>query len=510
VSTALENRPPRPGLSVVKRMLLAAVIIAFCSGTAFATTVLLEIHDDASIFLNNQTPIAGLDEKGVLDNVDPGGPQTILVLGSDRRFSDKKNGTPARSDTMLLIRLDPSKGATAVMSIPRDLRVDVPGEGMRKINEAYQDGGPKLAVKTIRALLGVPISHVVNINFGGFQRAVDRLGCVFMDVDRRYYHSNLGLPPSQQYSEIDIKAGYQRLCGEDALAFVRFRHADSDLVRAARQQDFLRQAKDQIGLSRIFGDRKTLLRIFGRYTQTDIKGEGPIFRLLKLAVESAKNPVQEVQFEPVSDVPGTTFLSVSPETLARLRRQFMDARGSKGSRGKVKKSASDRQREQRQKQRKRRTNSPVPAGLFDNKQTGEDQAVRVATDPKRPISFPVYYPKLAVLGSTYQASDNRAYRIRDRGKNSYQAYRIVVSAPGNGQYYGIQGMTWKAPPLLDDPSEVRRINGRKYELFRDGDRLRLVAWRTDKAVYWVSNTLQQSLTNKQMLGIAESLTRVGT
>jgi LCP family protein required for cell wall assembly len=510
--SAFEGAPPRPGLAVIKRVALAALVIVLSSAGIVATTILLELKDDVTIFREAQTaPIKGLDEKGVLDDVDPGGPQTILVLGSDRRFIDKKTGTPARSDTMLLIRLDPSKGATAVMSIPRDLRVDIPGFGRQKINAAYENGGPKLAVKTIRQLLGVPITHVVNINFGGFQRAVDRLGCVFMDVDRRYFNDNM--PPAGgggAYAVIDVKAGYQRLCGEDALSFVRFRHLDSDLVRAARQQDFLRQAKDQIGLSRIFGDRKTLLRIFGKYTQTDIQDETAILRLLKLAVKSASNPVQEIQFKTVTDVPGTSDLAISPESLARLRKQFMDAKGSKGGRGTPKKTAKDRKREQRQQQQKRRTNSSVPAGLFEAKQVAEDLGVRLATDPERPATFPVYYPKLAAIGSAYSADGTRAYRIRDRGKNSFQAYRMVVSAPGVGQYYGIQGMTWKAPPILDNPSETRKINGRKYELFRDGDRLRLVAWRTPRAVYWVSNTLLQSLTNKQMLGIAESLTRIGT
>jgi len=87
---------------------------------------------------------------------------------------------------------------------------------------------------------------------------------------------------------------------------------------------------------------------------------------------------------------------------------------------------------------------------------------------------------------------------------------MVIGAPGVGQYYGVQGTTWKAPPILDNASEQRRIGGRKFRLYFDGSRLRMVAWQTDRAVYWVSNTLLQSLTNKQMLGLAESLTRVGS
>jgi hypothetical protein len=85
----------------------------------------------------------------------------------------------------------------------------------------------------------------------------------------------------------------------------------------------------------------------------------------------------------------------------------------------------------------------------------------------------------------------------------------VLAQGKNGQFYGVQGTTWKAPPILDNPSETRRMNKRTYELFYDGDRLRLVAWRTERAVYWVSNTLSKSLTNGQMLDIARSLQRPG-
>ena len=73
-----------------------------------------------------------------------------------------------------------------------------------------------------------------------------------------------------------------------------------------------------------------------------------------------------------------------------------------------------------------------------------------------------------------------------------------------GEYYGLQGTTWRDAPILENPSEKRRIGKRTYELHYDGDRLRLVAWRTKKAVYWISNTLLQSLSEREMLGIARS------
>ena len=125
------------------------------------------------------------------------------------------------------------------MSIPRDLKVEIPGYGTDKFNAAYTYGGPKLTLRVVKELTGLPINHVVNVDFLGFVRAVDAIGCVYTDVDRRYYHSNVGVPPAEQYSEINIQPGYQLLCGKQALEYVRYRHTDTDLVRSARQQDFL-------------------------------------------------------------------------------------------------------------------------------------------------------------------------------------------------------------------------------------------------------------------------------
>ena len=500
-----DDAPPRLARGMYKRFALAFAIIVLSTAGAVATAALLEVKGAADIFNRFSKPIAGINEKGVLDDVPAGGPQTILLLGSDHRFiGGVSDANPPRSDTMLLLRLDPSKGATTVMSIPRDLKVAIPGHGSDKINAAFADGGPKLSVKTVRALLGIPINHVVNVNFGGFQRAVNRLGCVYVDVDRHYFNDNH--PPAgggPDYATIDVPAGYQRLCGGDGLDFVRYRHFDSDLVRAARQQDFLRQAKDQIGVGRIFSDRTTLLKIFAHYTQTDINGESAILRLLKLTVESAKNPVQEVHFPVQED---GDYLTITAANLARVKDEFLNARASGGARAKPKKKAQDSQLARRQSRKRKGSTGTVPRGLFDAKQAAEDNAVRLGAK----VGFPVMYPRFAVVGSRPQTSDQRAYVIADRGKHSYKAYRMVISAPGIGQYYGIQGMTWKAPPILDNPSEKRRIGGRTFELFFDGSRLRLVALRTPRAVYWVSNTLLQSLTNVQMLGLAQGLTRVGS
>ncbi|HWV84704.1 MAG TPA: LCP family protein [Capillimicrobium sp.] len=509
------QKVPRPGRGVVWRFLLAGLIMFLCAAGATATAALLQVKEVADIL---EEESVDLPETAVnaLDDVEAGEPQTLLVLGSDRRYIDIQQKNPSRSDTIILLRLDPERGATAVMSIPRDLKVEIPtknGVVVDKINAAYSLGGPGLTVKTVKQLLGIEINHVVNINFGGFRDAVDRLGCVYVDVDRRYFNDNN--PPNgspTDYATIDIAPGYQKLCGQDALDYVRYRHFDTDLVRAARQQEFLRQAKDQVGVSKLLNDREELLRIFARNTQTDIRGTKAILRLLKLGYESAQNPVQEVHFR--GEI-GETYVEATPEQIQETVQEFMQGKESKGGRGEPEPRAGETKRRNRASSKKR--SSQTFPGTFEARTPAEDQGIQVAVELSKlkgggKAPLPVYYPKLAAEGSSYvnDLESPRAYRIKDSGGHRYKAYRLVVRAPGLGQYYGIQGTNWKAPPILDNPSETRRMRGRTYELFYDGDRLRLVAWRTRNAAYWVSNTLLQTLTEKQMLGIAHSLSRVGT
>lgn len=496
------NKPPRPGRGVLKKGALAGLLIVLLTATTVSSAALLEVDQLVNIVRTEGQSIPGV--KNALDSVDGGGPQTILLIGSDRRFSDRKTKGAARSDTLMLVRLDPNKEATAVMSIPRDLKVAIPGYGSDKINAAFSIGGPKLTLETVRDLLGIKINHIIEVNFGGFQRAVNRLGCVFVDVDHRYYHSNVGLAPSQQYAEIDIKPGYQKLCGQKSLDLVRFRHTDSDFVRSARQQDFLRQAKSQFSLSSLLGDRQELVRIFARYTRTDVRSNDAILQLLKLGFLSSKNPVREVNF-PAADVAGGSDLAISPAALRKAVDEFESTQASGGA------GVTNAKSKKPSKAGKKKKSARLPAGLIEAKGEGESQAIAAAA--KTPM--PVYFAAARLASGGYSSGEpdvpaTRAYKLKDRAKTSYAAYRMVLTTGEAGQYYGVQGTTWSAPPILDSPSEITEMGGRKFELFYDGTRLRLVALRTPKGVYWVANTLSLKLTNRQMLAIARSLTRLGS
>ncbi|HEX2086916.1 MAG TPA: LCP family protein [Solirubrobacteraceae bacterium] len=487
------------------RSALAGLLIVLLTAGATATAALLEI--DRWVPPEDTDFIPEDEQDDLLPDTKPGKPQTLLLLGSDRRWIDKQNGDPARSDTMMLVRLDPDESATTVLSIPRDLKVAIPGHGYAKVNDAYALGGPALTVRTIKQLTGLDIHHVVNVNFGGFREAVDALGCFYIDVDRRYYHSNEGVPIGQRYAEIDVPAGYQRLCGQDALDYVRFRHADSDLVRAARQQDFLRSAKDQISTSSLIRDRKRLARIFGEHTQTDkdLSTLGGFIRLLKLALYSAKRPVRQIEFPATftkgfaADGLAIDYVEASAADIQAAVDQFMDGGGEQAE----PRAASGGKR------RKRPTTLAglVAAGQMVDGRAAAETLVRNAKGRRRlgiPLRFPAY---LTAAGRYAEQQNPRVYTLRDRADREHTAYRFtVVESVVEGAYYGVQGTTWRTPPLLAHPSAVRRVNGRRLELFRSGRKLRFVAWRTRAGAYWVSNTLTMKLRDDQMLALAASLT----
>jgi LCP family protein required for cell wall assembly len=491
----MDPQIPRLARNMWKRFGIAFALIAGMSAAASATAALLQVKNIADA-LNRGTHLnLGKD---TLTRAEVGGPQTIMVLGSDHRSIYGKNNR-GNSDTMMLIRLDPDKAATSIMSIPRDLKVPIAYRGTvqtAKINAAYNQGGPGLSARTVQRVLNLPggINHVIDMDFGGFRHAVDRVGCIYTDVDRRYFNDNSG--GGEPYAQINLQAGYQKLCNHDALSYVRFRHEDTDLVRAARQQDFIRQAKDQLSASRLFDDREALAKILGAYTSTDIRGTTQVLELIKLAVFSAGHPIREVHFR--SEV-GPSYVNATPSDIRANVAEFMGGEASGGQRAPSRSTPA-----QKAAGRRRPRGKVVAGGLEDAKSAGEEQAIASATK----TGFPFYYPTLRLAGSTY-SGEPRVYFLRDPKGRRHRAYRMVLDTGRLGEFYGIQGLTWRNPPVLSKPTGNQTVNGRRLLLFGDGNRLRFVAYPTPSAVYWVSNTLVLGLTNRQMLAIAASLRPIG-
>ncbi len=501
------------------RFVAASFLIVVSVAAATSISILVYLTDIAEGLSDNDR-LASLRDQ--LANVDGGDPQTILIIGSDKRLGPEGVGDSGRSDTTILLRVDPDKDRIALLSIPRDLKVNIPGVGVAKFNEAYSAGGPDKTLRVVKQLTGLEVSHVVNINFTGFADAVTAIGGVYVDVDRRYY-----IPPETGTSEIDIEAGYQLVKGYKALQYVRFRHFDNDLVRSARQQDFLREARQKLPPGTLINDRDELLNIFTDYTTSDIGDAIELLKLLKTfaAVQSA--PVLEVHFPAEL---GTEYVTADDDAIKAAVAQFLATEGTPGGRPAGEspppkepanegdrgnnKPADDKPDEQKPQEDKPANDfvGPPMDDASDQSQASATQLSNVRKKNGDPmIDFPIYYPTRLAPGSII-INDSRSFPIDGPGDDVYHGYKQVVEVPGstfgNGlteEYYGISGTDWSDVPILENPSEVRTIDGREYLLFYDGDRLRTVGWRKGKGAYWVNNSLLQSLEEGQMLSIATSM-----
>ena len=480
---------------MAKGFFAGGLIVVLLTAVTVAGGALLFLHG-----LPRPQPLPGPGDPP-LEHVAAGKPQTILVLGTDHRYGVRRTTEPVRSDTMMAVHLDPDRGATTVMSFPRDLQVQIPGHGTNKINAAYAIGGAKLAVKTVDSL-GLDITHVVGVDFHGFGRAVNTLGCVYVDVDRRYFNDNH--PPANSrtpYATIDLAPGYQRLCGSQALDYVRFRHLDDDFVRAARQQDFLRQAKGQVGLAKALDERDELLSIFSKYTESDLASasDATMFGLIKLGYEASQVPVRQIPFPPTVRGEGES-LVVAPDALKRAIERL-----ERGDGGAGRKAGSGAQGA---KGTPAAASARTAPGVVAARGEGERLALPIAA--KLAGRLPVMYPTRRLARGGYATDAGvRAYAIKHAGGGSHVAYRLTLWQGDDGQYYGVQGTTWRAPPILAHPTDHVRMRGRTYARYYEGSRLRIVAWKTKNGAYWVSNTLSLRVTNAQMMAVARSLQRVG-
>jgi len=173
----------------------------------------------------------------------------ILIMGLDSADMAGREG-PARTDTMILLTLDPVTRTAGMLSIPRDLWVNVPGYGNNKINTAYflgegygePGGGPGLAIKTVEKFLGIPIHFYAQIDFSAFEQFIDELGGVEVDVPEE-----ISVDPIGPHNTVVLEPGLQTLDGPTALAYARNRDTvGNDFDRAQRQQQVIMAIRDRI------------------------------------------------------------------------------------------------------------------------------------------------------------------------------------------------------------------------------------------------------------------------
>jgi polyisoprenyl-teichoic acid--peptidoglycan teichoic acid transferase len=486
------------GFPVWLRFLTASFVIVASIAAATSASLILYLTDWAHA-LQDHAIRQHIDK--VLDPIPDSGAQTIMIIGSDKR-NQEISGQYGLSDTTMLLRLDPDRDAIALLSLPRDLKVDIPGVGTDKLNAAYSLGGPKLTLRTVKQITGLQVNHLVNVDFTGFARAVNSIGCVYVDVDRRYY-----IAPNTGTSEINLQPGYQALCGFDALSFVRYRHTDNDIVRSARQQAFLREARAKVPPSRLIDDREKFLNIFTSYTSSDLDNFDQLLELLKLFINLRGAEIKQVH---LNSTLGPSYVTATESQIHKAVDEFLGVQGTPGPAGSTAKPPT-----KVTPSRPPDYTPPTPAAPKKKSKGNADTDLIETTYGKalargirsRKTKVPIYYPTVLEQGSDY-AQKPRVYKINGKGDESPPhaergAYKWVFSLPTIGDYYGFEGTLWKDPPILDGASDEKTIGDRTYKLFYDGDRLRMVAWQTDRGSFWVSNSFIETVPNEDMLKIAE-------
>ncbi len=507
-----DERTPSLSRGMWLRFSVAVLLIALLAGGATATVTLNTASGVADKIFENTVRAP----KGVVEPYS-GGAQTYLVLGSDRRAKSKDaldRTDPPHSDTILLVRFDPEQGQTSVMSIPRDLLVNIKSaQGdyypQEKINAAYtygaKLGGVKgsmvLAAETIEheVFPGLKLNGIIDVNFSGFIKVVDTLGCVYVNVDHRYLHVNG--EGGELYSEINLQPGYQKLCNNNALSYVRYRHGDSDFVRVARQQDFVRNLREQISPEDVLGQLEHVAKQVGHAIVTAgfSRSAGQVIQLAKLIGFSQGKPLRQVKFRDANSnfgFKGQSYVTTTPGLARATLADFLH--------GNQKVSAPKPSPPPRSSvhghTHAHRSAAPTTAALGLEPSTSAGNVELAKGTVGMPLD--VLYPAVQTAGSVEQPT--RAYDLRDKGNQLRHAYVVVWKANTLGGYYDFEGTDWPTPPIVAHPSEERKIGHTQYMIFADGGHVHVVAWHRGKMLYWLTNTLLEDLSNEQMLTIARS------
>jgi LCP family protein required for cell wall assembly len=441
----------------------------------------------------------------------PQRPTIALVLGSDRRRYGADSTQKPRSDTVILIRADPRTRRVTTLSFPRDLIVPIvcPDHPRfyERLNYAFTTCGPRGTVQTIKALTGVSINYLVVVDFRAFKDVVGWLGGVWVDVDHRYLNDNAGRYAGSTYATIDLQPGYQRLTSDQALAYVRFRHTDSDLFRIARQQRFVAALREAV-VSRfsVFALPK-LVSVFTRNVQIARGGHGVDAKdLWEWATFLKKVPSSRVRQLRI-DTGSCTFtgyftLVTQNGCVSRAVRQFLGRRKvhappdagtatweSEGARAAIGDTSV--------------TGSQLVTvpGAGDSVVRDPGESAPLLATVRRRAGFPLLLPTVLPQGTS--PSDDTPVRLYEITKGE-QAVRLSYRL-STGEYWGVEETPWRDAPILLGTHATRSVRGRHFSLYDASGRLELVVVNTRRATYWVVNTVRNTLSDRTMMAIARGL-----
>jgi LCP family protein required for cell wall assembly len=240
------KEPRRRRLGWRSRILLTLALV-FLLLVAWAVASYLSLRKGAED-ANKRLPPAALNALEPQNGLLLSHSSVILLLGTDHAAYERQRAGFRRTDSILLIRTDPGRGRLSYLSIPRDLRVEIPGHGFNKVNHAMQVGGPALAIRTVRQL--VPeVNHVVIVNFDAFKDVIDEVGGITVDVPGPILSNKFDCPyPTQErcdrWDGWRFAKGRQEMDGRRALVYSRVREnrlnpAEGDMTRGRRQQEVI-------------------------------------------------------------------------------------------------------------------------------------------------------------------------------------------------------------------------------------------------------------------------------
>jgi len=233
ISPRSAGRPPRRGRYVAIALLAMILLLPVAaSGGLLPTPV---VNAMARLFVSRQPGAVPWS---------PNQPVTALVMGLQIGGAS----TNPLTDSMMVVSYDPPSGSLSMLSIPRDLWVDIPGHGQGRINEAFEDGGAPLAMLTVQQNLGIPVNYYALVSYAAFRELIDDVGGVTVNVPHDLDDPTFPADDEIHFEPLHLKAGIQHMDGREALRFARERHADplGDIGRAQNQQQVLLALKDRL------------------------------------------------------------------------------------------------------------------------------------------------------------------------------------------------------------------------------------------------------------------------
>ncbi len=229
---------------------------------------------------------------------------TLLLLGIDRRQDE-----PSRSDTMILVSVDPVAKTAAMLSIPRDLQLVIPGFGLQKVNAAYAfgeandlpGGGAALAMQTVEANFGIRVDYFAEVDFQGFVKIVDTVGGLTLDVPYPIKDDRFPSGIGNEYTRLYFSAGVQHMDGARALQYARTRNDDGDFSRARRQQQVLLALQDKAINLNLLPKADELIVALGDSVRTDLSPSQAI-RLARLGSQIPREQISQHSLRPALSV----------------------------------------------------------------------------------------------------------------------------------------------------------------------------------------------------------------